>query len=345
MQGYTFTGLFPLAGDFPPSVNTADDPSQIKKFESPACYGVDSEKNGRLATGSIPTGTARDDHTKTVDGGTYSWIYNRLWGGANTPTLLWGAPYYDDIYYPHGLGKLKLDNSIVDYMRAFESQLWIITAGGSYFIGNAKSMGESDFEASQFIQELKTSTATNAMTMSGIPVVSNSSGVFMWTGNKLVELTRAVRTSLGSFGAVAITADYLNQKIIGASKFAIDITTGKLFDYGTSGFLYTTPTMAQGRGKAPFQVNSFIIGYEMITAGSATITWQSKCEDQAWHDEENIEIIDDEAGQYSRREMSIGNPITSAHKYAFRITSMSSNVAIEDILVNVAGYAVEAATE
>jgi len=169
--------------------------------------------------------------------------------------------------------------------------------------------------------------------------------VYAWNGSKITELTRAVRSSLGSFGAVAIKTDYLYQKIIGTFKFAIDTTTGKLFDYGTSGFLYTTPTMAQDRAKAPFQVNSVAFSYEMITAGSATITWQSKAEDGDWYDEEDIEIIGDQEGEYSRKEVEISNPTQSAHKYAFRIKSMDSNVAIEEILVNVAGYAVEAAAE
>jgi hypothetical protein len=167
----------------------------------------------------------------------------------------------------------------------------------------------------------------------------------MWTGSKLIELTRAVRSSLGNFGAVAITADYLKQKIIGTAKFAIDTTTGKLFDYGTSGFRYTTPTMSQAKGKPPFQVSSFVLGYEMISAGSATISWQSKAEDGDWFDEEDIEIVADTENEYSRKEVEISNPIRAAHKYAFRLTGMSSNVAIADILVNVTNLAVEAVAE
>ena len=344
MQGYTLVNMYPLAGDFPPSVNTADDPSQLKKFESPACYGVDSEKNGRLASGSIPTGVTRDDATKTVGGNTYSWIYNRLWRSV-TSTLYWGAPYYDDTYLPHGLGKLDVGNTIVDVQRALGSQLWLITASGSYFINNAKSMGESDFEVGQIVQELKTTSAAYALTLNGLPIVSNSAGVYLWTGNQIKELTRPVRNSLGSFGAVAIKTDYLYQKIIGTAKFAIDTTTGKLFDYGTSGFLYTTPTMKQARGNPPFRVNSIVLAYEMSSAGSATISWQSKAEDEDWFTEADIEIVADTEGERSRKEVEITNPYPSAHKYAFRITSMDSNVAIEEIFVNNAGYAVEAVAQ
>jgi len=324
MQGYTLDGMFPLAGDFPPSVNTSDDSSQLEKFESPACYGVNSEALGRLSTGSIPAQTDQDDPTKTVDAITYSWFYNRLWK-YSSGTLYWGAPYYDDVYLEHGLGKLQLDNDIVDIQRAFGNQLWLITANGSYFINGANSRG-SDFEANQFVQELKAVSGIYAITVGGIPVVSNSSGVFMWTGSKLVELTRPVRTTLGNFGQTAIKADYLQQKV-------------------ATGFLYTTPTMSQARGHSPFTVNTLVLSYSLSSTASATISWQSKSEDGDWFTEEDIEIISGEEGQGSRLEAEICNPNRSAHTYAFRITSMSSNVAIEEIFVNVAGLAVEASAE
>jgi len=352
MQGYTYSGVFRLGGDFPASLNTADDPSQLKPFESPACYGIDSEKNGRLAVGSIPTSVNRKDYTRSVGGTTYNWIYNRLWltsGTGETAKLEWGAPHYDDVYYPHGLGGLEipLDGSttIKDIQPALGSQLWVLSSDGSYFIAGANNLSQSDFETGQLVQELKTTDATYAMTLNGLAIVSNGAGVYGWNGNSLTEFTRPVRSSLGSFGAVEIKADYTYQKIIGTNKFAIDTTNGKLYDYGTSGFLYTTPTMVQSDGKEPFTVNSFVLSYEMITAGSATIAWQSRAEDGNWYDEEEIVIVADTEGQYSRVEKMVENPVRTCHKYAFRITSMSSNVAIEQVSVNVNGLAVEAVAE
>lgn len=346
MQGYTLDGMYRLAHDFPASLNTEDDPSQIKPYESPECYGIDCTKEGRLATGSIPTGTTRDAPTVTISSTEYKWYYNRLWRAAG-PLLYWGAPFYDAVYFPHGLGKVQVGDgdTIVDFMPCFKSQMWVLTAGGSYFIGGASNHAQDDFQLSQYVQELKTGTASYAMTLNGDPVVANSDGVFMWNGSSVKELTKPVRSSLGSFTNVAIKADYELQKIIGTSKFVIDGVTGKLFDYGTSGFRYTTPTMKQAQGNSPFIVNSIVIAYEMITAGSATISWQSKAEDGDWVDETDIEIVNDIEGNYSRKEMEIINPVRAAHKYSFRITSMDSNVAIEEILVNVAGLVVEAVAE
>ena len=342
-QGKLFTGMYELASDFPPSVNTSDDPAKLKPFESPSCYGVNSDNDGRLSTGSIPTGTTRDNPTKTVSTVVYDWFYSRLWLVAGD-TLKWGAPYYDNIYLPHGLGKRQFDYTILDIQPCFQNQLWVLTSGGSYFIQNAKSLGEEDFEATQYVQEMTTTSATYALTLNGIPVVSNSSGVFMWTGSKLVELTRPVRNSIGNFTAVAIKADYLKQKVVGAAKYAVDTESGKLYDYGTSGFLYTTRTMAQPEQFDPFVVSSIAIAFELSTSASATISWESKCEDGDWIAQDDIEIISD-ADVKSRVEASILNTPTSAHKFAFRLTALSSNVSIRSIHVNVSGLAVEGASK
>ena len=339
MQGKVFSGMYEIASQFPPSVNTADDPSRIKPYESPACYGVDLNDEGRLSAGSIPTGVTRDAPIKTIGGTVYDWFYNRLWR-ANGVELKWGAPYYDGVYFPHGLGKIHVDNAILGLFRAFNSQLWLVTAKGSYFITNARSKAEEDFEPSQFVQELKTSAKTYAMTLGEKPVVSNTSGVFMYDGGKTTELTRAVRDSLGSFTAVAIKADYEDQRIIGTAKFVIDVQDGKLYDYGTTGFLYTTPTMAQPAEYKPFVVNTIAFTYEMTGTDTKTIQWQSKAEDQDWHTEDEIDIIADDSEQ-SRKEVEIGNPNRSAHKYVFRITGLSDNISIRSIHVNVEGLAVE----
>lgn len=341
MEGNLFTGTYELASQFPPSVNTEDDPSTIKPFESPACYGVDNDKEGRLVTGSITAGTARNAPTKTVQALTWQWIYNRLWRWAND-TLFWGAPFYDDVYFAHRLGKLQLGEgvNIVTVLPAFGNQLWIVTASGSYFISNARSMSEDSFEVTQFIQELSATAASNVMTLNGQPIVSNSGGVFTWDGNSLDELTKPVRSNLGNFTTADITADYLLQKIVGASNFVIDTRTNKLFDYGTSGFLYTSPTMAQPRGYQPFEVNSLVLTFQLANQNAGTISWESKSEDEDWFLEDDINLFPDD-GNKTRIEVPINNPNRAVHKFAMRLTALPSNVEIRSIQVNVVGLAVE----
>ena len=343
MQGNLYVGMYELGAQFPPSLNTADDPTTLKPFESPSCYGVSCATDGLLSTGSIISGTTRDNPTKSVAGSTWNWLYNRLWR-VSTTTLYWGAPFYDDVYFPHGLGKLQVDNTILGVFPCFQGQLWLLTATGSYFITNAGSWSEQDFEARHFNQELYTSSTTYALVLNGMPVVSNAKGVFIWDGNSLKELTRPVRTSLGSFSSVAITADYALQKIVGASKYVIDTLTGKLFDYGTSGFLYTSRTLSQLRGYEPLTVNSLALAYDLSSVADGTISWESKSEDNDWHTEEDIEIKSDQPDK-TRVEVQILNPNRTCHKFAIRLTGLSSNIRIKTIYLNVVGLAVEGASE
>jgi hypothetical protein len=203
-------------------------------------------------------------------------------------------------------------------------------------------LAEEDFEKTHFIQELYATTATHATTVMGMPVVSNARGVFMYTGDNVVELTRPVRHSLGSFGASAITVDYTRQKIVGAS-FVIDVQSKKLFDY-QSGFRYTTPLLVQRKGFGPFTINSLAIAYEMADAESATISWQTKAEDNDWFTEEDFEISAT-GTERSRIERQILNPERTAHKFQIRLTALSSNVYIRAMYANVVNLAVEGSSE
>lgn len=342
MQGNLYTGWYELAGQFPASLNTSDDPTKIKVYESPACYGTDCTKDGRLAVGSVVTGTTRSAPTKAIGSTTYNWIYNRLWLPSST-TLRWGAPDYDANYFPHGIGALMTDYVILAIMPCLDNQLWVLTADGSYFISGANSRNE-DFELGEFHQELRTSSATYAMTLNGMPVVSNSAGVYMYDGNKITELTRPVRSSVGSFTATAITADYLNKRIIGGTKWVIDAQTGKLFDYGTTGFLFTTRALTQVKGYAPFTVNSMAISFELGSVADGTISWATKAEDGDWFQEEDIEIKMDEPDK-TRIERMILNQNRSVHKFQVKITALSSHIYIRSILLNLVDLAIEGSAE
>ena len=109
MRGDLYTGMVTLAGQFPPSVNTSDDVTALKPFESPACYGVDITRDGQLKTGTIPTGTSRVATTKTISSNTYYWHYDRVWRSSGA-TLIYGAQFYDKYYVPQGRGKVSAED-------------------------------------------------------------------------------------------------------------------------------------------------------------------------------------------------------------------------------------------
>lgn len=341
-RGDLYNGPVRLAYDFPPSLNTDQDPTLLKPHESPSCYGVDCQKDGRLKSGSVLTGTARTAPAGTGDYTGYSWYLDRLWK-ANTATLNYYAPDYRAYLYEQGLGEVIADATIVTFMPAFGNQMWVVTGSGSQFIRGADNHN-GNFVLGPIVQELASPTATKAITLNGLPVVCNTSGVFLHDGQKVVELTRPVRDSLGSFSSVAILADYSKRFIIGTAKFVIDTETGKLFDYGTSGFRFTTRTLAQVPAFNPMQVGSVAFVYERGSTADATISWQTKTEDGDWYSERDIELYADE-GAYTRTEVGIDNPAVSCYRFQLRITALSSNIYIREIQVNVAGLAQGSFTE
>lgn len=342
IRGDLFNGWAELAGDFPPTLNKVNDPTNLKKNESPDAYGVDYASYGYLKTGTVPTGTARTATTKTISSTTYYWYYDRVWRSSTTQ-LIFGARKYDDVYVPEGFGSLTVDATIVNFMPCFLNDMWIATASGSYILRNAYSIGRRT-DPGQFIQELSLATAANGITLDGNPIVCNASGVFMHDGKKVVELTFPIRTTLGSFASVAILADYNKHLIIGTSKFVIDVPNQKLFDYGTSGFRFTSRTLAQPNEKYdPFLVDSFSFAYTMTTSADSTIKWQIKTEDNDWEDQDDI-VISAVDGAKSKKVVFLPAPL-SAHKLAIRITSLSNNLSIRSINTCVQGLATETPSE
>jgi hypothetical protein len=342
MQGYAYTGTIKLAGDFPPSVNTSDDVSKLKPYESPACYGVDCKRDGLLKSGTIPSGTARIATIKNI--GTpavgYNWYFNRLWRIDNKD-LIFGAKYYDDVYHIQGPGKVTAEDNIMAFMPCLSNKMWLATPSGSQFIdGIERDAG--NFALRQLVQELNISVgkSTSALTLDEQPYVVNTKGIFSYDGQSVKEWTRPVRYSLGSFAnEVVLTADYQQKFIIGANSFVLDPTNGKLFDYGTAGFLFTSRTVV-GDNYRPFGIGDigFSIQYNPADLADGTIEWQSKTEDGAWFDEEDIELKAGN-GMDTLVQVRPNNPTTNAHKFAIRITVLPQNIFIREISMNVVGLA------
>jgi hypothetical protein len=339
MRGDLYTGMVTLAGQFPPSLNTSDDVASLKPFESPACYGVDMTADGLLKSGSIPSGTTRVATSKTVGATSYIWHYDRMWraSGAN---LIYGAKYYDKTYVFQGKGKIAAEATIVGFQPVLRNDMWVYGGSGSQFIRNAVR-DDGQFMFDQIIQEMVVNTgkATSAVTLDEIPYCANTGGVWSYNGQTVTELTRAVRDSLGAFATEpALTCDYLKKYIIGASKFAIDVNNGKLFDYSTSGFLFTSRTLV-ARGYRPYGIGdlTFSILFSSSNTSDGTISWETKTEDNDWFQETDLQVVNDD-GLKTAIQVRPENDVTTARKFAIRITSMPSNIYIRSIDLNVSEY-------
>ena len=336
MQTFTFNGFLELAGSFPPTLNTELNPTQLKVEETPACYGVDCGNDGRLASGSCPVGTARNAPIKTISATNYYWYYDRLWRSSSA-VLSYGIPKVDDIYFPQDLGKFVADATIIEPVALADDQMAVVTATGTHMMSNCADV-RGYFALGRFWQELGADGTTKISVLGGNLVVSNTSGVFMFVDGSVKELTRKVRDTLGSFSNCAILCNYTKNWIIGTSKFAIDVANGKLFDYGTAGFLFTSRTLTADDENRPFSVEGLAFVLEQANANGGTISWQTKFEDGDWKDEQNIEVKY-QPEQYTRIEKSIQRTGTTCRRFAMRITALSSNIYIKSIQAQVQGFA------
>lgn len=342
MKGALYSGWISLADTFPPTLNSELDSTQLKAGETPSAYGIDCGADGVMKAGTCPTGTARVAPTKTIGAYAYPWHYNRMWRIQNSTTLAWFAPHYDDITFAQDLGKLAADATIIGILPYGTDSMLVVTATGSHTLANC-SDPRGYFAFSRFWQELFADGTTKFLTLGGDPYVSNTSGVFALSGGAVVEWTRPVRDSLGSFSNCAITANYTKQWIIGTSKFVIDVGQKKLFDYGTSGFLFTSRTLVSDGENRPFTTDSVGFVLRMTDAAGGTITWESKFEDGDWQEENPIELTWVE-GKFTRYEQPIKRNGRTAQRFAMRITSLPSNVEIREIQVCVQGLGIGAAT-
>lgn len=341
MKGATYTGWIQLGGSFPPTLNSEVDTTQLKPEETPSAYGIDCGADGVMKSGSCPTGTARNIPKGIGSYTGLEWYYNRLWRVTGNK-LEWFAPSYNDMTFPQDLGKVATDADIVEILPYGADSMLVVTATGAHSMSNC-SDPRGYFAFFRFQQDLFADGATKVLCLDGDPYVSNTSGVFSLKDGAVVEWTRPIRDSLGSFSNVAITANYQKLWIIGTSKFVIDVGQKKLFDYGTSGFLYTSRTLTSDGDSRPFTVDSVAFILRQTNSDGGTLTWHSKFEDGDWIEESPVELKYTE-GKFTRIECPVKASGRTAQRYAMKITAIPSNVEIREIQVSVSGLTIGAAT-
>ena len=336
MRADLIDGWVQLAGSFPPSLNTATDAIRLKPFESPVCYGVDCGTDGILKPGSVPTGTDKTSTSYTVGSRSFTQWYNRLWYATGS-TLFYGAPEYTDKFVRQGLSSLTCPATIVTFLPCLQNSMWVGTGSGSQLI-NGTTDARGYYELAEFFQEMFVASSSNALVLDAVPFVSNISGIFSFDGDSVKEWTRPVRYSLGSFTATEIKANYPRGWIIGTSKFVLDTQTGKLFDYGTSGFRFTTRTLSQLNAFNPFEILAVAFIYKQTDTAGATISWQTQIEDGDWTDEPDASFVY-QAEEYTRKEFMLQREQRVGHRFAVRLIAMSSTLELKEIQVCVRGLA------
>jgi hypothetical protein len=324
-----------LAEGFPPTLNKDTPATGLKPMETPDGYGFNLNVPGRLASGSIPTGTAATLAYGTGSYTAYRLIYNRLWTTA-TNVLSYGAPEYTASFFEQGLGSITFPeaSAILAYMPFGSGDIGVLTAVGAYVVNGAQGRG-GGFTRGHLIQELAIAAATYAVELGGIIYVSNAGGLFAWSGEQYVELTAPVRNNLTGFASKAILADYVKRRIIGTSAFVYDVPSKRLFDFNTAGFLYTSPTLVSD-GYRPFVVEKVAFVVEYADANPGTITVQTKLEEDAWSLPDDVQANYQEE-RFTRIEYCLPTP-QSAKRFTLKLTSLSSNIYIREIQVFAEGF-------
>jgi hypothetical protein len=155
---------------------------------------------------------------------------------------------------------------------------------------------------------------------------STGDGVFLLSQQDTTELTRKVRSET-QFQHKALTLDRDTMRLVGAASFVIDLENGKVFDYSTAGFLYTTPTITDPRGKS-FVPQQLRFVYESSAAGTATL--QYKRDEESWSTAETITFDPTSQERPSIADWTYGDRV-GGHEWTFRFTALSAGVKIRGI--------------
>ena len=326
-----------IAADFPAGLDSDTDPTKLQDGMTPDAYNMNIDKPGKLASLSAAQGigTANTARTYAIAGNVYTWHYQRCWlmSGA---ALHYLAPEIQDAELYQDIGKLGFDETAGDLVTFFPFSNDAMFAGkavGAYIVPNAASPN-GRFQHLDLQEALKVAESTHACPFGENAYVSNTSGLYVWDGQNIVELTKHLQCVLTTyFGAKTLRPDEARRRIVGsnvASAFFIYVPDSKrTFAYTAtySDFRFTTRTLIDKRWR-PFTI--FRTAFEFIntTQDASTLTYQIKT-DRDWSDDITVEIKADELGRV-RKESMLPRPL-QARKFAMRITGLPSNIEVSQI--------------
>ncbi len=334
----------PLAEKFPASLSKDSSPEIIKDGETPDAYGMGGDQPGLLYVEStVPTGTvwngitAATAPTNAPVTATWRFCHNRLFGFAAVgTTFYYGAYGYDSNYLIQDLGYILCDyeSSNIVQVVPFGQNVAVFKADSLYVVRNADAP-QGNFVAEYVKQSSGLPVVGNVIAMDNKLYWVNTTGVWQYDGNNIVELTTPIRNNLGAFASgqiTTLTADFAKKEIIGlngaTTKFiVVPGENSELYDYSTSGFRFTTRTLV-GAEVEPLLVDKICFAYQYSASEQATIDFQIKINDD-WKDESQLKIRPAESN--GRIEVGLTNML-ACRKFAMRITAMSPSLYISRIM-------------
>ena len=336
-----------LAGDFPPGLNTAAPETDLTPGETPDSYGFDLTVDGKIKTGTVPTGTSRVQKTTTISTIPYLWHGKRLWNITNltastTSNLLTlGALNYDDVFFPPATIPQRIPftedaQPILAILPIEPDALMITKSTGSYVIRNISDT-RGFFQTSDIIQELACGAANRAIVIGNVVYVGNATdGIQSYENFKTNEVSRKIRPTRATVGALAMTADYERKWLILGSTYLYDIAADKWFKYSGSSFRYTTRRV-RNPDWSPFSVERLDFTIEHGDETTGILKYQLRHEGDDWSSQTYEVRL-----PYQSRKYTVVTELLEDHhasnKWQMRITSLSSGKYIRDIRMDTIGY-------
>lgn len=360
-RGQTDPAWVTVSSKFPSTLAKDAPPETLEDGQTPEAYGLGLDKPGWLYYDSSPaagsqatqlTDNSAPGSNNPIDAGINHWHYwfNRLWGYGDNYNVLWyGALGYTANFVYDGLSKVEFaeESANITGIGVLPLSKDILVAKGEYLyiIPNADSTS-GNFQA-RFVRRDFTCTGINATATTLLNNIldntfyaTNTKGIFGFDGQNVTELTYPIRNNLGAFSSdtiINLNADYSKNRLIGrdstpTTKFIIEVTgdSAKLFDYNTSGFRFTTPTV-QGKDGEPLTVDKVALLYTYTAGARATVDVDVKIND-TWKAEKQFTIVP--ATSNGRAELFLSNNLV-CRRWAVRLNSISPNLYISAIQAHV----------
>lgn len=335
-----------LAGDFPPTLNTAKPATELKPNETPDSYGFSLLADGKIKKGTVPTGTTRIQKAIAITEDSvsipYLWHGNRLWNitdrTASTAStkLTLGALNYNDVFYPPNtrFHKIPFDNdaqTILAILPIEPDALAVLKTTGGYIIRNLSDT-RGFFQTTDIRQEFACKSKSTCAIINNILFTGNATdGITSYENYKINEATRPLRPDRATIGALAMTVDYERQWLILGSTYVLDVTNGKWFNFSGSSFRYTS-RQVRNPNLSPFSVNRVIFEIEHGDTTTGKITYQIRHEKSQWSKSYDVRVpYSEEKYTTVSDELESQN---SSQRWQIRITDLSATKYIKSILID-----------
>ena len=339
------TQIVPLVTEMPPGLNTAVPAADLPPNEIPAGYGFDLTVDGKVKKGTIATGTSRVQKTNTVSGVPYLWHGHRLWNITNqtastaSNVLTIGALNYDDVYYPpstrHNKVHFSEDTQTILALLPLEPDALMVTkTTGSYIIRNISDT-RGYFQFSDLRQELAAGAANRAIVINNVAYVGNATdGIMSYDNFRVTEVSRKIRPTRATVGALAMTADYERNHLILGSTYVYDAAADKWFNYSSSNFRLTSRTL-RNPDFSPFCPIELRFAIEHGDTATGSLQYQVKYEDENWSTEFDVPLPY-RVGTYTIVPYSLRDS-RECRRFAVRITGLSADKYLRQIDVEAEG--------